>query len=105
MVRRNEKVIELKVSIKLKSKNTLFGGDFIKRRPRDVKEFISGRGIGYPANRKDLIRFAEGKQAESDILDLLRGIPEIEYNTPDEVTREIERLESQRTREYTRSDY
>jgi hypothetical protein len=32
------------------------------------------------------------------------GIPEIEYNTPDEIVREIERLESQRTREYVRSD-
>jgi len=62
-------------------------------------------GIGYPANREDIIRFATGKQAESDVLDLLMGIPEIEYNTPDEVTREIERLESQRTREYVRSDY
>jgi len=61
-------------------------------------------GIGYPAERKDIIRFAEGKQAESDVVDLLMGIPEIEYNTPDEVTREIERLESQRTREYVRSD-
>jgi len=80
------------------------GGETIKRGPRDVKEFVSGMGVGYPAERKDLIRFAEGKQAESDVLDLLKGIPEIEYNTPDEVTREIERLESQRTREYVRSD-
>ena len=80
-------------------------GELIKRGPREVKEFISGMGIGYPANRKDIIRFATGKQAESDVLDLLMGIPEIEYNTPDEVTREIEHLESQRTREYVRSDY
>ena len=35
---------------------------------------------------------------------MLRGIPAIEYNAPDEIVREIERLESQRTREYTRSD-
>ncbi len=82
-----------------------YGGELIKRGPRDYKEYISGRGIGYPANRKDLIRFAEGKQAESDVLDLLKGIPEIEYNTPDDVTREIERLESQRTREYTKKEY
>ena len=60
--------------------------------------------MNYPTNRRDIIRFAEGSEAESDFLDLLRGIPEIEYNSPDEVTREIERLESQRTREYTRSD-
>jgi hypothetical protein len=79
-------------------------GETIKRGPREVKEFISGMGVGYPAERKDLIRFAEGKEAESNVMDLLRGIPEIEYNTPDDVTREIERLESQRTREYVRSD-
>jgi hypothetical protein len=46
--------------------------------------YISGIDIGYPAERKDIIRFAVGKQAESDVLDLLRGIPEIEYNTPEE---------------------
>lgn len=54
--------------------------------------------MGYPATRDDLVKFAEGKQAESDVLDLLKGISEIEYNTPDEVTREIERLESERAR-------
>ncbi len=44
------------------------------------------------------MKFAEGKQAESDVLDLLKGISEIEYNTPDDVAREIERLESERAR-------
>jgi len=37
-------------------------------------------------------------EAESDVLDLLKGIPEIEYNTPDDITREIERLQSERIR-------
>lgn len=72
------------------------GGELIRRGPREYEEYISGRGIGYPANRRDLIRFAEGKQASSDVLDLLRGIPEIEYNTPDDVARKIDRLESER---------
>ncbi|WP_370273604.1 DUF2795 domain-containing protein [Methanosarcina sp. MSH10X1] len=54
--------------------------------------------MGYPVSRDDLVKFAEGKQASSDFLDLLRGIPELEYNTPDDVTREIERLESERAR-------
>lgn len=54
--------------------------------------------MGYPATRDDLVKFAEGKQAESDVMELLRGISEIEYNTPDDVTREIERLESERAR-------
>ncbi|MGB9938365.1 DUF2795 domain-containing protein [Methanosarcina sp.] len=72
------------------------GGELIKRSPGEVEEFITGRGIGYPASRDDLVKFAEGKQASSDFLDLLRGIPEIEYNTPDDVTREIEHLERER---------
>ena len=46
--------------------------------------------MGYPIDREDVIRFAEGKQAESNVLDLLHGIPAIEYNTPDEIIREIE---------------
>jgi hypothetical protein len=80
------------------------GGELIKRGSSEVKEYIPGREIGYPIDREDVIRFAEGKQAESNVLDLLRGIPAIEYNTPDEVVREIERMESQHTREYIRSD-
>lgn len=63
-----------------------------KRNPCQAEEFITGRGIGYPAKRDYLVKFAEGKQASSDFLDFLKGIPEIEYNTPDDVTREIERL-------------
>jgi len=82
----------------------IYGGELIARDPYYVNEYITGRDINYPANRRDIIRFAEGMQAESDFLDLLRGIPEIEYNTPDEVAREIERLESERTREYVRTD-
>ena len=81
-----------------------YGGELIARGPREVKKYITGIDVGYPAERKDIIRFAEGKQAESNVLDLLRGIPAIEYNTPDEVVREIERMESQHTREYIRSD-
>jgi hypothetical protein len=42
--------------------------------------------------------FAEGKQASSDVQDLLKGIPEIEYNTPDDVATEIDRKESKRIR-------
>ena len=49
------------------------GGESIKRSPCEAKEFISVRGIACPANRKDLIRFAEGKQTDSDFLDLLKG--------------------------------
>ncbi|MDR7667077.1 DUF2795 domain-containing protein [Methanosarcina sp. Z-7115] len=62
-----------------------------KRNPRQVEEFITGKGIGYPAKRDYLVKFAEGKQASSDFLGFLKGIPEID-NTSDDVTREIERL-------------
>jgi hypothetical protein len=31
-----------------------------QRGPCGVKEYTTGRGIGYPANRKGIIRFAEG---------------------------------------------
>lgn len=49
-----------------------------KRNPRQVEEFITGKGIGYPAKRDYLVKFAEGKQASSDFLGFLKGIPEIE---------------------------
>lgn len=38
-----------------------------------------GNRLSY--ERDDLVKFAKGKQASNGVLDLLRGIPEIEYNT------------------------
>ena len=82
------------------------GGGIIKRNPSKIEEIINDRGITYPADRKDIIRFAKGKQVESDVMDLLMGIPEIEYNTPDDIAREVDFLEKQRARgDYIRPEY
>lgn len=45
----------------------------MKRNLRQVGVFLTGREIGFPASRDDLVKFAEGEQASSDVLELLRG--------------------------------
>ncbi|AKB77766.1 hypothetical protein MSHOH_1283 [Methanosarcina horonobensis HB-1 = JCM 15518] len=73
-------------------------GELIKRNPSRIEEVITDRGMSSPKSRDDLVKFAEGKQARSEDLDLLRGLPLKEYSTPADVTRELDRLERQRTR-------
>jgi hypothetical protein len=54
--------------------------ELIKRDPREVKEHITLL-VAASCDRKALISFAQGKQAESNDLDLLKGMPEIKYNS------------------------
>jgi hypothetical protein len=46
-------------------------------------------GISYPATKDQLIEHARGKNASGDILDALRGIPDKEYNGPNEVSKAV----------------
>ena len=48
-------------------------------------------GVSYPATRDSLVEHARGKQAGEDILDALRGIPDREYDGPNEVGKAVAR--------------
>jgi hypothetical protein len=46
-------------------------------------------GVSYPATRDQLIEHARGKDAGRDILDALQGIPDREYDGPNEVSKAV----------------
>jgi len=57
--------------------------DFIR-----VHRFLDG--IRYPATKQQLVDQARRNQADDEALNSLRGLPEREYASPDEVSKVIE---------------
>jgi hypothetical protein len=53
--------------------------EFIK-----VQKFLGG--VDYPATKDQLIEHARGKQADDDVIDALRKLPEREYDGPNAVS-------------------
>ena len=56
--------------------------EFIK-----VQKFLGG--ISYPATREQLVEHARGNEADGDVLDALRSIPDREYDGPNEVSKAV----------------
>ncbi|WP_153260105.1 DUF2795 domain-containing protein, partial [Burkholderia cenocepacia] len=46
----------------------------------------------YPASKADVVQCAERSNADRAVLDMLRKIPEREYDTPASVSKELGRL-------------
>ena len=46
-------------------------------------------GVDYPASKEDLIKNAEGKDADEDVLSFLRDLPDRKYETPADVNKEM----------------
>ncbi len=46
-------------------------------------------GMDYPASKEDLVKHAEGKNADDEVLSFLRGLPDRQYETPADVNKEI----------------
>jgi hypothetical protein len=46
-------------------------------------------GISYPASKDQLIKHAKGNSASTDILAVLRDIPDQEYDGPNEVSKAV----------------
>jgi hypothetical protein len=46
-------------------------------------------GISYPATKDQLIEHARGNNAGSDIVAVLEGIPDREYDGPNEVSKAV----------------
>jgi hypothetical protein len=57
--------------------------------PLEVQKNLSG--VDYPDGRDDLVRAAESNGADSDTLDLLRGLPDRSYEGPSGVSKDISR--------------
>ncbi|MEU5263932.1 DUF2795 domain-containing protein [Amycolatopsis sp. NPDC021455] len=58
-----------------------------KPNPIQLQKYLSG--VDYPAKRDDLVRAAEKNGADSDTLDVVRGLPDRTYEGPSGVSKEI----------------
>jgi hypothetical protein len=47
----------------------------------------------YPAEKKDLVDKAQGKDAPDDVMDLLDKLPNKTYKSPIDITKEIGKIE------------
>jgi uncharacterized protein DUF2795 len=56
----------------------------------NVRKFLGG--VEYPATKDDLIDRAGQNGAEDDVLDMLDLLPDMDYNGPGDVTRELATL-------------
>jgi hypothetical protein len=63
------------------------------RRPSfaEVQKYLSG--MGYPATPDQLVEHAQENGAEEDILEILRDIPDREYDGPNAVSEEVANVE------------
>jgi hypothetical protein len=55
----------------------------MKANPIEVQKHL--KGMDYPASRDEVVQVAESNGAPDDILDALRGLPEQQYDGPDDV--------------------
>ena len=46
-------------------------------------------GVDYPASKEDLVKHAEDKGADDDVLSFLRNVPDRNYETPADVNKEM----------------
>ena len=58
-----------------------------KPNPIELQKYLSG--VDYPAKRADLVQAAEKNGADSDTLDIVRGLPDRTYEGPSGVSKEI----------------
>ncbi len=55
--------------------------------PIDLQKSLGG--VNYPAGRNDLVEHAKNHGASSEIVDSLKGIPDKQYDGPDQVQKEV----------------
>jgi hypothetical protein len=62
-----------------------------KVNPVQAQKFL--RGVDYPASKGDLVKHAEQQGADENVLDVLRRIPDREYDGPNAVSKEISEVQ------------
>ncbi|WP_336714751.1 DUF2795 domain-containing protein [Arthrobacter sp. USHLN218] len=55
--------------------------------PIDIQKALGG--VDYPASAADLVKKAEDSGADSSVIDVLRGLPDRQYETPAEVNKAV----------------
>lgn len=62
-----------------------------KVNPIQVQKFLDG--MDYPVSKDDLVKYAQGKGADENVLNTLRRLPEQDYETPVDVSEAIGQFE------------
>jgi hypothetical protein len=57
----------------------------------DVQKFL--KGMDYPASKDELMTMAKQNKANDDVLDALDMLPEMDYESPADVTSELGKVE------------
>jgi len=55
--------------------------------PVQVQKFL--KGIDYPADKGDLIKTAKKEGADDNVLHTLEQLPDMKYNSPNDVSQQI----------------
>ena len=55
--------------------------------PIEIQKTLGG--VDYPAEKEDLIKNAEKKYANDDVLSALKDLPEKKYESPADVNKEV----------------
>jgi len=55
--------------------------------PIQVQKYLGG--LNYPVNKQDILDKAKEEGAEGEVLEALESIPDQEYSSPTEVSREV----------------
>ena len=55
--------------------------------PIEVQKAL--KGVQYPSSKDDLVAAAEGNGASGDVLDGLRGLPDQQFDGPDDVMKAL----------------
>jgi hypothetical protein len=59
--------------------------------PVQIQKFL--KGVNYPASRQDLIHQAEQHGADQNVRDALDRLPDIQFQTPADVSQAIGKLD------------
>lgn len=55
--------------------------------PIEVQKYL--KGVDYPAKKEDLLQRARGNGAKKEILSIIEGLKEDQFNSPAEVSKAI----------------
>ena len=58
--------------------------------PIEVQKYLGG--LDYPADKQTIIDHAQGEDAPMEVMDMLDQIPDFEYSSPADLTRELGKI-------------
>lgn len=59
--------------------------------PVEIQRYLSG--VNYPASKEDLINRAQDNDASQEVFDVINELPDQEYESPAQVSKEIAKTE------------